>query len=313
VSNDIREALDLKSYDAIKTKFVSEYGALGPCSLESIQEYLGDEELDMNGKLWKSHTNVTMKDTLKKAILQNYSVGNHGLTEREFILYGGLVQGDVYEYSLESFRFQEACGGALFWMYNDAWGEVGWTVIDYYMRRKISYYGVKRAFAHKKFIIRQVDDCILIRGINDTNEKMRCNVKFGYVSFDGTISDTREMVFEVPAGKRMQVLKEKTGDYDLKSGAYMLYVYDESVDHAMLYTCPNSQLQYAESSVEMMEEEVTGNDKKIVLRAKGYVCGVYIAGNYKCSDNYFNMLPGEEKTIIVKDAGDRVLELKSIR
>ncbi|MFD1403825.1 glycoside hydrolase family 2 protein [Robinsoniella peoriensis] len=313
VSNDIREALDLKSYDAIKTKFVSEYGVLGPCCLESIREYLGDGDLDMNGKLWKSHTNVTMKDTLGKAIVQNYLPENHELTESEFILYGGLVQGDVYEYSLESFRFQEDCGGALFWMYNDAWGEVGWTVIDYYLRRKISYYGVKRAFAHKKFIIRQADDCILIRGINDTKEKLRCKVKFGYVSFDGKISDTREMVFEVPAGSRMQVLKEKLGDYDLECGSYMLYVYDDGIDHAMLYTCPNSRLKYAKSPVEVMEEKVIGNDKKLVLRAGGYVCGVYIAGNYKCSDNYFNMLPGEERTIIVQDAGNTELEIKSIR
>lgn len=312
VSDNIEEALDLKSYDAIKTKFASEYGALGPCSPESTKEYLGESILDKSGKLWKLHTNVTMKDTLNKAIEQNYIQKKDELTENEFLLYGGLVQGDVYGYSLEAFRFQEECGGALFWMYNDAWGEIGWTIIDYYMRRKISYYAVKRAFAHKKFIIRQVDDNIIVRGINDTNEKLQCKVRFGYVSFDGKINETRELVMEIPAGTRMQVLKEKTGSWDLTCGTYMLYTDDESIDHAMLYTLPNRKLHYLEQPADVVKAETEGNDQKIVLKSRGYICSVYIAGNYKCSDNYFNMLPGEEKTIIVKDAGSAQLEIKRI-
>ena len=74
----------------------------------------------------------------------------------EYLLYAGLVQGLMYQYSLESIRSTENCWGGLFWMYNDCWGEVGWTIIDYYLRRKPSFYYVKRAFAPIKLILRRV-------------------------------------------------------------------------------------------------------------------------------------------------------------
>ena len=80
----------------------------------------------------------------------------------------------------------------------------------------------------------------------------------------------------------------------------------------MLYTQPNRKLQYLEQPADVVKAETEGNDQKIVLKSRGYICSVYIAGNYKCSDNYFNMLPGEEKTIIVKDAGSAQLEIKRI-
>lgn len=60
-------------------------------------------------------------------------------SDEELLLYGGLVQGLMYGYVIESLRYITMCGGSLFWMYNDCWGENGWSIIDYYLARKIAY------------------------------------------------------------------------------------------------------------------------------------------------------------------------------
>jgi len=75
----------------------------------------------------------------------------------------------MYGYSLEAIRFKEDCSGSLFWMYNDTWGEVGWTIIDYYLNREPSYYFVKRAFAPVKFIMRESSGIVKLPAILRSN------------------------------------------------------------------------------------------------------------------------------------------------
>mgnify|MGYP001085881592 CR=1 FL=1 len=73
----------------------------------------------------------------------------------EYVLYSGLVQGLMYTYALDSMHANAMCGGNLFWMYEDCWGEVGWTIVDYELRRKVAWYYVKRACAPIRLILRK--------------------------------------------------------------------------------------------------------------------------------------------------------------
>ena len=85
----------------------------------------------------------------------------------------------------ESIRSLPECRGALFWMYDDCWGEVGWTIIDYYLARKPSYYAVKRAFAPNRLILRRRGDEVSVFGINDGLRAASLEVEYGYRSFAG--------------------------------------------------------------------------------------------------------------------------------
>ena len=102
--------------------------------METILEYMDGQPLCRTSEVWQMHNNVFEKDTVNTAIEKNYVDHADKLSLEDYITSAGMVHGMMYGYSLEAMRFKEQCYGGLFWMYNDAWGEVGWTIIDYYLR-----------------------------------------------------------------------------------------------------------------------------------------------------------------------------------
>ena len=313
MSKKMEERIEAKDYDKIKAKFVSEYGYVGPCCMETILEYMDGQPIDRTSEVWQMHNNVFEKDTVNTAIEKNYVDHADKLSLEDYITYAGMVHGMMYGYSLEAMRFKEQCYGGLFWMYNDAWGEVGWTIIDYYLRRKIAYYGVKRALAHQKFTMRLVDGSVVLQGVNDTPEPLAVKAEFGYVSFDGTIRDTREISLETAPGERTYLLKEALPDRDYKKGTIMLYVHDEKIDNIWLRLGDMRNLEFDTCRASCIDDRQEGSDRILTVHSEEFAHGVHVKGNYRCSDNYFDLLPGETKTIIIRDAKDAALQLTSVR
>lgn len=190
MSDEVEKRIDPFLYDEIKAKFVSEYGCIGPCCMDTIQEYMDCSILEIDRDTWKVHCNVFEKDTVEAGIKKHYLDNVKNLSMDDYILYGGMVQSHILEYSLETMRSKFQCYGALVWMYNDTWGETGWTIIDYYTRRKISYYGVKRALRHVKCIIRKNEGKVQLIGCNDSDDKVIIRGEWGYILFDGIKRDT---------------------------------------------------------------------------------------------------------------------------
>lgn len=313
MSHKMEERIEAKDYDTIAAKFVSEYGFIGPCCESTTQKYMEEAGTDRTTETWHMHCNVFEKGTVDAAIEKNYVDHAAELSLEDYILYGGMVHGLMYGYSLEAMRFKEQCFGGLIWMYNDAWGEVGWTIIDYYLKRKIPFYAVKRALAHRKFTMRLVDGKVVVQGMNDCPEDFMVTAQFGYVSFDGTVRDTRKVLLQVPAGSRIYLLEEKLPDYDYRKGTMMLYIEDETIDNITLRMDDIRNLTYDTSPVTIVSMENEAENRIVTVTAKGYAHGVYIAGEYDCSDNYFDLLPGEKKTITVKNAKDKLLTIRAVR
>ncbi|WMJ86915.1 glycosyl hydrolase 2 galactose-binding domain-containing protein [Anaerocolumna sp. MB42-C2] len=313
MSPKMEERIEVKDYDTIESKFVSEYGFIGPCCKKTTLEYMEDAGVDRRTDTWRMHCNVFERGTVYAGIEKNYVDHADQLSLEDYILYGGMVHGLMYGYSLEAMRFKEHCSGSLFWMYNDAWGEVGWTIIDYYLRRKIPFYAVKRALAHQKFTLRLVDDNVVLQGINDLPEELKVKAWFGYVSFDGKIKDMKEMQLTVAAGQRIYLHQEPLPAYDYTKGTIMLYVDDETIDNVSLRMEDNRKLHYDKSAVLVVSEKEDGEDKTVTVTAEGYVHGVYVKGDFDCSDAYFDLLPGEVKTFTVKKAKGYELIIEAVR
>lgn len=309
----MEERIEAKDYDGIGAKFVSEYGFIGPCCMESTLEYMGGEPLDRASEVWRMHNNVFEKGTVDAAIEKNYGIQAEPLSMEEYTLYGGMVHSMMYEYSLEAMRFKEQCGGGLFWMYNDAWGEVGWTIVDYYLRRKIPFYGVKRALAHRKFTMRAQGDYVVVQGVNDTPEDIAVTGRFGYVSYDGKVQELKSVALQVLAGERVYVLKEKMPDRDFCKGTMMLYVDDENIANTILRSGDNQSLCYDSSQVQVVEITQQGENSKITVTADGFVHGVYVSGENQASDQYFDLLPGEVKSFVVNNIQECDVEIKAVR
>ena len=310
---DMAKRIEVLDYDKIPSKFVSEYGFVGPCGVETIKQYLGTDVIDRKSAAWESHNNTFEKKTVNAAIEKNYRIADaFDLSLEDYILYGSMVQGLMYGYSLESMRFKEHCSGGIFWMYNDAWGEIGWTIVDYYLRRKNSFYAVKRALAHQRFALREIDGKVVLKGFNDGPTDLVAKGEIGYVSFDGKIRETKEVTLQVSARSHAQILICDLPDYDYTKGAFVLFVDDENLDNIILHKYDTGRLDFA-SDVKVVKREVVGEDQILTVESAGFAHGVHIEGEYRCSDAYFDLLPGCSKTFVVEGAKDATLKVRTVK
>lgn len=316
MSSKMEERIDLPAYDNIKSKFVSEYGYVGPCCIETMREYLDlteDAPIVRSGRPWEMHLNVFEKETVYAGIELHYTDHADQLSIEDYILYGGMVHSTVLGYSLEAIRFKDFCSGGIFWMYNDTWGEVGWTIIDYYLRRKTSFYGVKRALAHKKLSIRVLDGKLIVQGMNDGPEALDFSAEYGYVSFDGKTRETKTIQIHMDPHSRTYLFSEDLPDYDYTNGSIVIIPDVSDIDPVMLIRHENRKLDYAPSSIDIIEQKQDGENTILTLTSSGYIHGVYVNGNFKCSDNYFDLLPGQKKTITVLNPFGETLTLNQVR
>ncbi|KAK9320230.1 glycoside hydrolase superfamily [Lipomyces orientalis] len=62
-----------------------------------------------------------------------------------------LIQAEALTFGYRGWRKQwgenRRCGGALVWQFNDCWPTISWSICDYYLRRKPSYYALARVLA----------------------------------------------------------------------------------------------------------------------------------------------------------------------
>lgn len=294
-----------EAYDTcVTSKFVSEYGFLGACCRETIETYMQTDDIDQSGKMWYHHTNNQNLDNgslgwISDAIKKHYR-SPENLSLDDFILYSSLTQGLFYEYSLSAFRARLDCYGVIFWMYNDCWGEIGWTIMDYYLRRKISYNFVRRAFAPVMLVARHRGDTIIVTGINDTPRDVDFSADYGYFQFDGSSRETNQAHIHLPAFSRQEVLEFSWNPNDATKGSFFVLPDAQSGIRAVILRQTEFRyLKTVDPKLELRILSENGSQIKFSVMATAYAHAVHF--NFPCdarlSDEYFDLLPGETRIV----------------
>ena len=312
MNKDMIKRIEPKEYDKVAARFVSEYGYPGPSRLESIQEYMDGHPLDRAGKVWGLHNNTFEKHTVNAGIEKHYLDGAAGLGLDDYLLYAGLCQMLMLGYSLEAIRFKDFCGGALFWMFSDTWGEVGWTIVDYALRRKIAYYGVKRAFAPIKLTLREVGGRVLLQGCNDTPEAVVFKARYGCLRFDGCKGDLEEKELSIPARSRVLLMDLPLPEYDHTKGSFAVVPEHPELEPAVLRVLDTRRQELPPAEVEVVSTQARGEDLLVTLQSAVYAHAVHIHEDLRCSDNYFDLLPGQQKTVLVEGAARQNLTWRAV-
>lgn len=305
MSPEMSRRVDLKNYDKINARFISEYGFPGACVKKTTVEYLGkNNSLDRNSQSWEHHYNTFAQKTVEHAIAKHY-IDPVKLSFDDFLYYSGLIQARVYAYSLESFRQRPNCYGGLFWMYNDSWGEVGWSIIDYYLRRKISYWFVKRALAPQKIIIRRSSkNKLKVTLVNDSLKKLSTKVKLAWRSF----SDNKE---KYAITKNLSVEPSSCNNFEYthqsviaKDGFWFAEISSQNtnIEPAYYFDCDFVNLTRKAPKISLKKIQKSKDKWEIDLTCDEFAHAVELnlPDGTQCSDNYFDIYPGRTKKITIK-------------
>ncbi len=217
-----------------------------------------------------------------------------------------MVQAVVQEGAMEAMRFRKDdpkadCEGSLVWSYNDCWGETGWSIIDHYVRRKASYYSVRRACAPVKVLVRAPDGRLAVRVVNDTLNSYHAVVGYGWVRLDGTAREWQEKKVLIPADGMIEVagLPLPSGtERSPREWLYAALLRGKGIpdDQAIWLLAAQRQLAPARPAI-----SVKNNNGVLEVSSPVYSHGVHIEddGHEVLADNYFDLLPGVPRHIAI--------------
>ncbi len=257
--------------------------------------------LDPDSEVWHHHTNTFEKDTVAAGIRKHYTEPET-LNIDDYLLYSALCQGTMLGYALELMRSRADCDGSLFWMFNDCWGEVGWTIVDYYLRRKPSWYFVRRAFAPIRMILRPAGDEINLVIANDTQIAESLVLEVGYLSLDGSFDDYETIQVNVFPLARTQVFNFKRENHDPRRGLWFARTTGESILlPAIFRSVDYRKLQVSTPGFETNLVKLKEQVYTFKISTDSYAHAVYLdlPEGAVPSDNYFDLLPGESRDIQV--------------
>ena len=286
-------------------RFSSEYGFHGPLMRSSVDRYHDDEAVSFNSASWQHHDGYKGRYLLQS--VGHNLVPNESLDEDGYLLYAGIMHGVNYREMAEALRRREHCSGDLIWMYNDCWPETGWTTVDYYLTRKISFYFVKRAFATKKLIIRVFDGKGYITALNESNQEITAKLEYGYMTFDGKATDVKTA--QITMNKHsFNEIPSFDAQGDLTKGFYYVKAMDEDgFVPATSLRAGYRGYDFSEFKAAITQIKKVGSNIHVTIKSETYVPFVQLVcadDRTKMCDNYFEMLPGMEKTVCLYDCAE---------
>jgi beta-mannosidase len=295
---DVNRRVRHEVFDECRGRFVSEWGFPAPPHLDSIREYLSPEEMKPDSWAMKFHTNQMVWNTLDVAIATHYAEPK-GLSLTDYVRYAQMCQAFIHGHAVEAMRFRkndptDDCQGALIWSYSEPWGETGWSLLDYYLRRKPSYYWVGRACKPVKVIVRRRGDRLVTRMVNDTLQPAEGVVQYGWWRLDGTQRLVQSRPVSVPANGMLEVASDKLPPSSERDPSKWLYaaVLQQgglAVDQSLWLLAPYRKLAVTSPKIKLLD---AGNGC-LEISSPVFAHGVHTEdhGREVISDNWFDLLP----------------------
>ena len=240
------------------------------------------------------------KETVPAAIRRHYAEPE-GLSVADYVTYGQMFQALMHGHAMEALRFRkndpvDDCQGALIWSYSDCWGETGWSILDYYLRRKASYYWFRRACAPVKVIVRRRGAQLVTRLVNDTRAPYAGSVEAGWWAVDGSQRETQTFTLNAEPNSMTEIAADalpSDAERDPRQWVYAAVLRDatgNAVDNSIWTLVPHRAL--AVPAPDIRVTALPDGGVEVVSPAYCHAVHVEDHGHALLSDNWFDLLPG---------------------
>lgn len=217
------------------------------------------------------------------------------------------VAESLYEAVSHFRRNKGRVNGTLIWQMNDVWPGISWSLTDYFGRYKAALYALKRAYAPVAVNVKKTDGGFYVYVFNDTDKEISANLTFQVCNYDGKV--LLEKVSGINAapgenkllfGKGMAAVRNQNKKLRCYALAKMTVDGKEYTDTVLLRREKYAKLPSPEISESF--EFISDGVLEIRLVSNVYAHGVRLINNINdapFSDNWFDLIPGREKTVTV--------------
>jgi beta-mannosidase len=300
---------DLSYYGKRYTRFCSEYGMESLPSEDCILQFATQKDMDLKSDVMLSHQKC--KSGNDKMLFYLYEKFNKPAKFTDLIYLTGLVQAECVANGAEHWRRNKGrCNGALWWQMNDCWGAPSWSSVDYFGKWKPLMYAGKRIFEPITISLRQTDGGFELYVLNDTLNDEEYTAVVSLKDFTGKELRSKSLLVNSNAGKAQKAffisakgLKKSTcfAQAELRKN-------NKAVISRTAIMLPERKLklQHAKITIHLCKNEMT-------LESNTYARSVFVdikGESVPLSDNCFDLVPGEKKTIYLEK--DCKIDPKSI-
>ena len=296
---------DFWGYRGDVSRFPNEGGVLGASSPATVRQFLPEGQRRIHSPAWVFHDNAAnfMRQPLlcSRALIHWIGRVPENMGFDDYLYYSALLQAEGLKEYADNFRRRMfSSSSAIFWMYNDSWPvSHGWTIVDYYLRRKLAYHPVRRAFQPVSVVPAIESDSVLIVGVNDSTADWRGEVRYGLADLAGGLPLDRRQQAVIPQNSAAVLAAIPRADWD-RAGLQRTIVFALLLDGGRAIA---QNRLFGETFRNMhwpgARPSVTREGDQAVFASPAFAWGVAIDidGEAALPDNAFDLLPGIEYRI----------------
>lgn len=291
-------------------RFVSEFGFQGMPEMNTFNKMGVTENFDLSDSLiLKAHQkHPSGYETIRTYMERDYKVP---AKFEDYIYVSQLLQARGMRIAIEAHRRAKPyCMGTLYWQLNDCWPVTSWSSRDYYGNWKASQYEVKRLFHDIIISVEEKNDSCEVFIISDRGNSEKAELSMELYDFEGKLLWYKNVPVTIDANScKVYFRFDKNipryfdnNNVVLKSSLKTIGNFTSDVRN-MYYFVKPKDLVLKKPQI-TITKSASQNGQCISLSSDVLVKDAYVrikGMDLRMSDNFFDLLPGEEKTIYLPD------------
>lgn len=292
---------DFRKYRA---RFMSEYGFQSFPEFNSVKKYTLPQDHNIESEVMASHQRSGIGNLrIRQYMEQDYRMP----ADFEHLLYvGQLLQGDAIRMALKTHRSDMPyCMGSLYWQINDCWPVASWSGIDYYGKWKALHYFAREACKNQVINVVVDEDKLMVYGVSDLPEKTSAVLRLNLADFNGLSLWNRPVKVSLPANGAALIysidLKELPLNYRGQEVflSATLAVGARELDQELVFFAKPKDLKLPDPGLRTRISD-KGDHLDIEISAQKLCKNLMLISDnteVNFSDNFFDMQPGEVRTV----------------
>ncbi|MGF7047806.1 beta-mannosidase [Paenibacillus sp. DS2015] len=305
------EGVTFKNFKKDFTLFNSEFGMHASANRYTLEKNIPEGQFYW-GSVEMAYRN---KDTNhQKGILLMEGYTGIPQTIEEYMAFSMLTQAEGLKYGVEHFRRnKKRTSGTLIWQLNDSWPGTSWSMIDYELLPKASYYYAKKFYHPLLLSINHVPgESLELWVVNDTIDSYEGKVTLQVINFEGKEVYRKDFDASIESNAASSLGHvdevEILNGYSAEQVVVKLSADGFAAPDNLYYLRDQKDLLMKASELTVVIDEVL---QTVSITAEGTLARMVTIdlpqGRVRFSDNYFDLLPNEERTIqISHPEGKRV-------
>ena len=313
---------DMKEYRNRPTRFCSEFGFESLPDIKTVRTFAEEKDYALDSKVFLSHQKCgSGNDKMLYYIRSRFDLPANF---EDFIYLSQITQLECIKDATEFWRRNKGrCNGAIYWQFNDCWPVCSWASIDFYGNYKALQYGARHFNAPLSLCFDDTARKVSAVVLNDYNEKKDVTLTCDIFDFESEkLIQSKKKSFTLAPLENRSVYtvyaKQLSCKADLKKTGIRITLSSkgcETVSKTYIFGVEkNLNLPKAKITV---TKEIADGKILINLKADKFARLVKLESELSTlpfSDNFFDLIPGEEKTVTMAldEALDARKQLDSI-